>query len=331
MLLQNMKKVTEFARKLAANLQGGLSFSKSQSPLFFENTSGADISDRFVSLFAIKDKDRFNDAFKIAADGLGKERGKINSVASSALLPLLVFHPLFSRTGNDSRPSITIGDKEYDRAFFEVRNRVVRRASCVDIVLQSVDKKTLLFLESKLTEYIGGTTRKATYGKGYIPLYSDYRIQAALNEGNIEASKTDRGVVLSAQEKTYIEGIKQSVSHLIGIVKGPAEVKSDINYPLWYQSEYRSAYSDATEFIYGTIIYNPCSVGVGMEEYDAYMDLYKRIFSNSPEIMAAIHEYCGTNCKPLTVLDTPLTYQEILSDNKTFINDLSAVKNFYYF
>lgn len=327
-----MKKVVEFARMLAANLPDvGTVKSKSQSPLFFENTSGADMSELFASLFAIKDTVRFNEAFKIAVDGVGKERGKINSVASSALLPLLVFHPLFSRTGNDNRPSIIIGNKEYDRAFFEVRNRVVRRASCVDVVLQSVDKKTLLFLESKLTEFIGGTTRKATYGKGYIDLYSDLRIKGALKEGNIEASITDRGVELSTLDKTYIEGIKQSVSHLIGIVKGPATVKSDDNYPSWYQSEYRSAYGYATEFIYGTIIYDPHSMGVGMEEYYAYMELYKRIFSNSSEIMAAINEYCGTNSKPLTVLDTPITYQQILSDNKTFLNDLSIVKTFYRF
>lgn len=327
-----MKKVTEFARMLAANLPDiGTIKSKSQSPLFFENTSGADMSELFASLFAIKDTVRFNEAFKIAVDGVGKERGKINSVASSALLPLLVFHPLFSRTGNDNRPSITIGNKEYDRAFFEVRNRVVRRASCVDVVLQSVDKKTLLFLESKLTEFIGGTTRKATYGKGYIRLYSDHRIKGALKEGNIEASITERGVELSTPDKTYIEGIKQSVSHLIGIVKGPATVKSDDNYPSWYQSEYRSAYGHATEFIYGTIIYDPYSIGVGMEEYDAYMELHKRIFSNSLEFMAAVNEYFGTNCKPLTVLDTPITYQQILSDNKTFLNDLSIVKTFYRF
>ena len=325
-----MSKTNAFAEELAVNIPSGEIYrSKSGVPLFFV---GSTSSDMFASLFSINERIKFKEAFRVATGGVGNEFAKINSVASSALLPLLVFHPLFVNSEQDNRLSIKIGQKFYNRVFFEIRNKVVRRPSCIDIVLQSDDGKTLLFLESKLTEYIDGIKDKAIYGKGYWKLYSDTRIKEALKKGGFkEPLLTANGVLLSAPEGVYIEGIKQSLSHLIGIVKGPMDIKEDDNYPSDYLEQYRKVYSDAEEFIYGTIIYDPTAIGIGKEEFKAYINTYKNIFSNAPEILASISEYCGTKNKPLTILETPITYQEIFSNNETFFDNLHKVKAFYRF
>ncbi len=196
--------------------------SKSGSELLFK-------SDAFTGLFrerfgiAAENEETFNAAFRAVTEGEGNEITKINSVCSSALLALLVFYKLCCpREGQHI--GITLEGKTiiFSKAYFEVKNNVIGRPSCVDVALVSEDENTLLFLESKLKEMFESSKLKEKYGKSYEPLYRGTAIEEALNMGGIKVDSDAKNLILRSEKETqYLEGIKQTISHLIGLVRGP--------------------------------------------------------------------------------------------------------------
>lgn len=314
-----------FAQKLAENIPGQI-YAKSTSgvPLFFEESM---LSDMFAAKFDIDDVELFNAAFQIVTSGVGDEIRKINSVASSALLSLLIFYPLFVKGQKSISFDINGQKVVFDKSFFEVRNMVVRRPSCVDVVLQSKDGRTLLFLESKLSEFIDSTTCKAKYGKSYYPLYDALSKKGLI--GSIKPVESNNKMMLLSDKECYIEGIKQSISHLIGILRGP-KLESDLGYPKEYLDEYLKAYRDAESVIYGTMLYNPNSLCVGIDKYDDYVELYSDIIGkNGDEIVNQILSWKNIRDfrKKVVVLKQPLTYHTISED---YLSQLSkSIRNFY--
>lgn len=80
----------------------------------------------------------------------------------------------------------------------------------------------MLFLESKLTEMFESSTLEKEYGKSYKPLYRGTAIEEALNMGGIKVDADATNLILRSEKRTqYLEGIKQTISHLIGLVRGP--------------------------------------------------------------------------------------------------------------
>lgn len=189
--------------------------SSSGSRLFFPENM---MSEKYRNLFGIKDEG-FDEAFRVVTGGVGNELSKINSLTSSSLLSLAVFYPLFNKSVKEPLTLSVNGNLiSFTKCFFEVRNKVIKLPSCIDVVLLSDDRKTLLFLESKFLEY-EDTTGKATYGKGYYSLYSEY-LNNYLTGIKVESENKER-TQLTSEKGIYIEGIKQSISHLIGLVRGP--------------------------------------------------------------------------------------------------------------
>lgn len=182
--------------------------SSSGRSLFFPENM---LSEKYRNLFGIEDL-VFDKAFGIVTGGVGNELSKINSLTSSSLLSLLVFYPLFSKDANNSLTLLVNGNlTSFTKCFFEVRNKVIRRPSCVDVVLQSEDKKTLLFLESKFMEYEDITTN-ATYGKSYytnnIGKHGN-EIVKHIREWCRESHKNDEGkeITILAYPLTYQDDI----------------------------------------------------------------------------------------------------------------------------
>lgn len=286
----------------------------------------------FTKLFSLTANDV---AYRIATEGIGKEKDKVNSVLSSALLPLLVFNPLFSYPNEEVSKSISIrlpGEeklRKFNNCFFEIRNTVIGLPSCVDVVLTCKEGglTTLLFLESKFIEYLEDLKDHKEYGKSYNSLYLKDGIKNALDSGclNIESSLDSEKMKLSSKQKSYIEGIKQTISHLIGIVKGPSCSKEGF-YPETYAEFYRRFYhSEDVEFIYGTILYQTPT-----KEYSDYRDLYRKIIGdNGTQIVSAINEWNKSSNKTIKILPDVLTYQQVfgLLENKGFLP--SIVKKFY--
>lgn len=269
------------------------------------------LSGKYRKLFGIEDVE-FDEAFRVVTGGMGNELAKINSLTSSSLLSLLVFYPLFNKNTKDSLTLSVNGNLiSFTNCFFEIRNKVIRLPSCVDVVLQSEDKKTLLFLESKFLEY-EDTTTEATYGKGYYSLYSEY-LRDYLTDITVASDNKGR-TKLTSKTRIYIEGLKQSISHLIGLVRGPKDETAEY-YTKEYLKAYSKAYKGAKTLMYGTILFNPDKFDGDASPYINYADLYTRIIGKQGgEIVEGIRKWCHANHKndegkEISILEHPLTYQ----------------------
>ncbi len=300
--------------------------------LFHENY----VSEKYANKFRVQSdmRERFDEAFIQVTNGVGNESSKINSVISSSLLSLLVFYPLFKNEGKSPCLKIRINHEDilFNKALFEVRNKVIGYPSCIDVVLQSEDKSTLLFLESKFTEPIESLTTERTYGKSYKPLYD--KLSRMLKEGGISIAESKDNLILTSKTPCYIEGIKQSISHLIGLVKGPQDVDS-YPYNKAYSDLYKTAYNQAERLMYATIMFDLNSLETPYSDLSdstcTYSDLYTSIIGKHGEaILVAIRDKFkkSTKQEKITVLPIPLTYQDIISSNAEY--PLSkVVKSFY--
>lgn len=324
--------LTDFKRSLTGQLLSNIGLEPNESKSLLWPNNYAHGKEGFIKLFSLNPNDV---VYRIATEGIGNEKDKVNSVLSSALLSLLVFNPLFGYPNEKGSKSISIrlpGEeklREFDNCFFEVRNTVIGFPSCVDVVLTSKEggHTTLLFLESKFIEYLEDLKEIKEYGKSYNSLYLKDGIKNALDCGslNIESSLGSEKMKLSSKQKRYIEGIKQTISHLIGIVKGPSCSKKGF-YPDKYAESYKRFYhSEDAEFIYGTILYQTPTKG-----YSDYRDLYRKIIGdNGTQIVSAINEWNKSSNKTIKVLPDVLTYQQVfgLLENKGFLP--SVVNKFY--
>ena len=299
------------------------------------------ISNLFADKFNIKDAidlDKFHHAFRVCTEGQGNELKSINNVVSSALLPLLTFFRLF---GEKSGFSLKLnledyGPIEFDRCFFEVRNEVINFPSCIDVALYSSEQKIILFLESKLSEYLR-TSRNFEIKEGYRSLYSTEIFKAILGFGDItfDGSKIKHK---NGKEKEYFEGIKQSISHLIGLVQGPSLKQTGVYYPEGYFKAYKECYDNAETIYYSTIIFNPKEIGVSNEDadyekYERYVKLYTKIIGeHGREILENIRNWPRLKVdqeKNINVLSTPLDYHSVFENNGTLL--LDEVRRFYKF
>lgn len=314
-------------QQIATSFRDALGFpqvtSKSGAELLFDN-------DLFSALFrerfgiASENKESFNAAFRDVTEGVGGEITKINSVTSSALLPLLFFYKLYHPQEGKSI-FLTLDNKKYEftRAFYEVRNNVVRIPSCVDIALVSHDENIILFLESKLTEFYEDTKEQKEYGSSYKPLYEKNGIKSTLKNSGITIDEDAQNLILLSNNKpVYIEGIKQTISHLIGLVKGPQEAKD--------QEDYISAYNRAKHLIYSPILYDTTNIlGGDSNEYTSFFSLYSNVIGlHGDNIIKDIQEWTKINCgKSIEVRQSVLTYQELVKENPNWLDD--KVKLFY--
>lgn len=303
--------------------------SKSGSELLFE-------SDALTGLFrerfgiAAENKASFDAAFHAVTEGNGKEINKINSVASSALLQLLFFYKLYIPK-EGQHISITLEGKtiEFNQAFFEVRNNVIRDPSCVDVALVASDGKTILFIESKLKEMFEDSKHEKSYGISYQPLYSGTAIEGALNKGGIEVAANATNLILrSEKEPQYLEGVKQTISHLIGLVRGPQDTDD--------QKDYIEAYKRANRLIYSPILFDTSAIfNDNTDESSKFASLYAKVIgSNSGSILEAIkkwdedlgHKRERTD-KHIEIRPYVLTYQNVVKENPIWLDE--RVKTFY--
>lgn len=302
------------------------------------------IASSYRNLFGIIDSKNFDAAFEIVAYGQGNEIIKMNSLQSSSLLSLLFFYPLFG----SSDKGIQIDNITYNKCFFEIKNKVItnNRPSCIDIVLWSEKSKKLLYLESKFTEYIKVGNNK-TYGKSYYDLYDKLKNQGVFNPYfSISRDRKEELVITTKDnEEQYIDGIKQTISHLIGIFRGPEE-NTDAIYSKEYLSSYLKIFEDHNiwdlEIEYATILYNPkyledSSIPEYTKLFTRYLKLYTEIIGEKGDkIIKEIPDWCKEenlsvipNLKKIKIRESPLIYQELPWD---YIGQLpEGIREFYNF
>ena len=177
--------------------------------------------------------------YDIVANGEGNEKEKIDTVYSSSLQSLLVFYNVSQ--GN----KICIGEYEFDEVLFEYRNTVINRPSSIDVVLVDNSKRAIAFIESKFLEIIRDSTKdeknktadRKVVGISYFDAKNPHGYNLSLHleqeELDLMGITYPKGLYLDSvwgqshlkqsvkrlkdNKYVYADGIKQILSHIIGI------------------------------------------------------------------------------------------------------------------
>ena len=188
------------------------------------------------NIFQIKNKEIFREKFMEVCSGSGGEVAKITTLHSSSLCALLFFYNI----NPESKMTLCLNGKdvEFDEVHFEFKNNVTKKGgpSNMDVVLVSNSQRLILFLESKFSEYLTAKSTEVRYE--YInefgqDFYNEIFLKSInmqiINDkktGNIKRTRiTKKGTkeeyfVLAAapnRPACYAEGIKQMISHYIGV------------------------------------------------------------------------------------------------------------------
>ena len=287
----------------------------------FKSQNGEDEFGTLKRIFGIRESAR--GLFEAATGGNGNEKQKILTLHSSSLLAFLCFNDIANHP-------ITIDGIVYDEVMFEVKNDVIDaslgKPSNIDVLLMGDNRKKLLFLESKFTEYLSGgkVTLSNKYRDLYIKLQKlnlpfNIKFINVLQESDNSHKEPDikEGIRLYTEEKTseYLYGIKQAFSHLLGIATGPAKKQTKGN------EDYTSSLlENADEIKFASIVFN-CD----NDKFKKYDDLYKSVFENSDVIKGTIKDVLKKRELKLTIVPHLLQYQEVFQAN--FLHD--KVREFY--
>ena len=176
------------------------------------------------------DEKCFAPLFERACSGDGNELKKITTLHSSSLCSLLFFH----NVSKDEPFVLNVEGRDicFDWVTFEFKNPVIGTASNMDSVMVSDDKKHVLFLESKFSEYYLSASNKSggisvNYTKETVyshPLYKSDVLDAMdieMEEKDLPSKSTQgvirKGFILKSKNEVYLDGIKQMISHYVGI------------------------------------------------------------------------------------------------------------------
>ena len=289
----------------------------------FKSQNGEDEFGTLKRIFGIRESAR--GLFEAATGGNGNEKQKILTLHSSSLLAFLCFNDIANHP-------ITIDGIVYDdgtvynEVMFEVKNNVINNSpgkSNIDVLLMGENRKKLLFLESKFTEYLSGgkvTLSPHRYEEFYSMLTekNNFRFSAGylpVNSKTDKSQKTQYALYKGKKTSEYLEGIKQAFSHLLGIATGPAKKQTKGN------EDYTSSLlENADEIKFASIVFN-CD----NDKFKKYDDLYKSVFENSDVIKETIKEVLPKSEIKLTIVPHLLQYQEVFQAN--FLHE--KVREFY--
>ena len=287
-------------------------------PKSFKSQNGEDEFGTLKRIFGINESAR--GLFEAATSG--KEKQRILTLHSSSLLAFLCFNDVANNP-------IKIKGTDYNEVMFEVKNNVINESgtpSNIDVLLMGENRKKLLFLESKFTEYLSGgkVTLSNKYRELYIKLQKlnlpfNIKFINVLQESENSHKEPDikEEIRLYTGEKTseYLEGIKQAFSHLLGIATGPAKKQTKGN-----EDYTRSLLENADEIKFASIVFN-CDNG----KFENYYNLYKSVFENSNVIIETIKEILKKREIKLEIISELLQYQDVFQKN----NLSDEVRNFY--
>lgn len=246
---------------------------------------------------------------------------RICTLHSSALLPLLLFY----RISPSNKLNVRINNKliSFDDVRFEVPNKVFHSSfpSKIDIALISHSQQTVLYLESKFTEYLTGSSSDKV-----ADAYTD-----TFRELGIELVNQKIGGTLGGYPIIYGDGIKQFIAHFIGVCKGGTP-KNEVE--IYIEKGYK--------ICLGEIVYMFNS-NEAIKRYNSYADLYSKLVSILTKKLASSEKTGeGTvvevlafqeiirNARDFEILPQLQTYQELLKENSSFKQKIApSIIKFY--
>lgn len=265
------------------------------------------------TIFNITETDLFDKKYLEAVNGSGKEEKNIKTLHSSALISLLAFYKIsetYPLTAKIEGKMVV-----FTHSRFEVQNPVFTNPSNIDVVLEGhyVDthKPVVLYLESKFSEYLHNG-KNDNISIEYQEIYeclnekleSKWDLKFLSNNNNTFAITSKKGNC-----SHYAQGIKQMISHYIGVSK-------------------RTEYKDPSIDVYlGSILFDFSTSSNSdnfhtkfKTHFDDYSSLYKELATALNNINKHID---------FKVLQNTLTYQELFKTpkNKDILD--TDVKQFY--
>lgn len=254
---------------------------RSDNSYIFAGTSTSDKAvclNRLAELFDITNKTLFEEKFLQSCGGDGNEIERIGTLHSSALCALLFFY----NVTNENPLTLRVNNRDckfyYSR--FEFQDPVIRKPSNMDITLvgtyTDTNQPVILFLESKFSEYFERVGKSLHIAEGY----SKHKYSADIYNDNtlsmLGLSKTDESNGFTIKSKTlcYLEGLKQMVSHYIGVynfkISGSVTNDDGIN-----------SVRDNADIYLGTILFDngigDFEISTGVTAYDSYKAKYEKL------------------------------------------------------
>jgi len=164
--------------------------------------------------------------FAHAVSGKGHELANINRLGSSSMLALLCFAGAMLRGGGSFELELPgLGRQKVTGLDFEVENRLFdnpeKRPSSVDVFLET--EGALVFLESKFTEFLDPIEPPYSYpgiSGDYRPRYREIFGEEGAGDCIRWESGSKEEIVLRSNSCRYLVGIKQMVSHWMGLWHG---------------------------------------------------------------------------------------------------------------
>lgn len=288
----------------------------------------------FQKIFNVSNSKMFENKYKQAISGAGDEAKKIATFHSSSRCSLMVFYNI------EEKPIVIEIDGQdvvFNKSLFEVKNPVISAASNMDVVLISENRKVILFLESKFSEYIvgeslveEGISTKYLDNEFSRELYNDDFLRGLGISVTIAEDNKTFSLKCTDGESVYLHGLKQMISHYIGIQRRLRCNKTDKRAEDYKRSEVQEMLE---------ILKNPeCFVYLGEVLFDfvngeknSTFDLGRAFekYSNKYNLVAEKMNQVNRYPNRFKVLDRELKYSEIIKNNRDSIDD--EVLRFYGF
>lgn len=253
----------------------------------------------------------FDEKFEQATSGSGQEYLRITVMHSSSLCGLLHFYNLEGKTITVNINN-NIKSFEVEEVRFEEKNDVIVKnyPSNMDVVLKGKmdGELTILFLELKFSEYLSfGSCR---IGKSYTDesknkgTFKHLVAKRFIDENNL----TNDGYLVSYKEKTYNNGLKQMISHYIGVC----------NYIEQKNLENRKVYLGSMIFKHNFKINKKIN----------NKECWKIYESSFSDVMGALED-CPGKPSNLVLIKNLLYYQNVFNENNLKKEIFDYYKPFY--
>ena len=358
MLYKRMWDGTEFSSKLFISKKNWTG-KESKDSFFINAPITTFLMSKLVSAMAVDLANAFdiNDELKRAlfmgkmeqaCSGSGEEVYKISTMHSSSLCSLLFFYGVSPE--NKLEIELSIGEEKksylFTKSVFEFQNKVMKRGapSNMDIVLLGSEKcdtskKVILFLESKFSEYYVDVSKALEISSSYLKnAYGKEIYEKLVKESNGKYSKVNgkdpkKHFKLTVAEEEYLSGIKQMISHYIGVRNLITDVLTEKR-KVYDDNEVKELVNTNAEVLLGTILFD--KLFEDSNDREKYYDGYKVNYEYLAKILNEVSKTSdkGKNLErtqQLTVLEKPLTYAGVFlsEEGKQFELD-EKVKKYYF-
>ena len=329
---------------------------KSSITSFMMSNITSAIATDLANAFDIKDESKralFTQKTEQACSGSGEEALKITTMHSSSLCSLLCFYGISDK----NKLEIKLEDEKtyvFTESFFEFQNEVIkgRSPSNMDVVLvgyekENINQKVVLFLESKFTEYhslsssmsIANSYLANTYGKviynklekrGIYNIITSNKQDEKEFKFSVPQNQTQKNGKKVSKENAYLEGIKQMISHYIGVRNLlDGNIVSSRNCDI-HNEIVKDINEKGAKVLLGTIIFE--DLYQESKYFNKYKDRYEEIAKILNEVSRlSDNEKNITSTEQLTILEKPLTYAGVFlsEEGKQFELD-EKVKKYYF-